>query len=127
MTPCSACGRIESPLVGGICPACLASPRGPIATARSASPLPRTVSEHPSSHSQPITLPSTFLAFGIALEFVGLAITLVGTASISRATSPLQLVGSLAGLALVLAGSILLSVGTIRWAIWPLIERRDRD
>jgi hypothetical protein len=37
----------------------------------------------------------------------------------------LQVAALLLGFAMLVAGSILLSVGIIRWAIWPLIERRD--
>jgi hypothetical protein len=118
MTPCVKCGRIETPLVDGPCPSCRSA--GSQASRSRGADL-TNVTVEPS----PIAPPSRFLAWGLFAEIAGgVSFAIASDAYRHRSSSPASFFAILAAV-LLSAGGILILVGVIRWAIWPLIERRD--
>jgi hypothetical protein len=110
MERCAMCGRVETPLRDGICPACLTPPK------------------HLGSESSPrpfaCAKPSALLAAGLITQAVG-GLFLGNVKSSSG--SPVVVVLAYSSLVLLAVGGLLIAIGTIRWAIWPLIEAAHRD
>ena len=116
---CDACGKVETPLVDGLCPHCR-SRGGPLPR------VPNWVSKvrHEERASRPASRwirPSEFLFLGVTAEVIGFACLL--TAQTGR--TPVAFIIAIVGGLFAIVGGILVSVGTIRWAIWPLIEKAD--
>ena len=119
MTPCRACGATESPLVNGLCLQCrgLDSPRPKNVRLPAAEPY------HSAQHDE--WRPSTFIVNGILCQLGSASLILIAQGAMRTFFGPALV---FCAVILLSIGSVLVSVGTIRWAIWPLIEwRRDRN
>lgn len=111
MERCARCGKVETPLRDGICPECLA-------------PQKFGGMEYSSPRPFVCAAPSTFLAAGLIAAAVG-GLMLLNVKNSSG--FPASAILGYCGLGLLAVGGLLISVGTIRWAIWPLIEATHRD
>ncbi len=117
---CEACGKVETSLIDGLCPQCRRSggippPKAPDWVRRAGQIT--ALSPRPSAYARP----SEFLFFGIIAEVVGFACLLAAQSG----RTPLAFLLAIVGALLAIAGGVLVTVGAIRWAIWPLIEKAE--
>jgi hypothetical protein len=121
---CEACGKVETPLIEGRCPTCVGEGRHrpaahPFDGQKS---LDREVEKYVKPDK---VLPSTFLWVGLMLESLGAVFWVLGEAAGRSRSTMIGLAFLLVAVVVIVFGSILVSVGTIRWAVWPLIEKAE--
>jgi hypothetical protein len=118
MPTCILCGKIDASLRDGVCGDCLGAEAAPIGSVATGSNH-----EADADRSLRCVRPATFIRYGLALSLLGALLT-GGLLDRIASVRDFRFL-ALSGIPLAIAGGILLSVGIIRWAIWPLIERRD--
>jgi hypothetical protein len=113
---CDACGKVETPLTDGRCQTCVRQGRRALPTEVRIESIDRETTQ---LVKRDRALPSTFIWVGLMLEVLGLVPVVIGQLARTPGGAMLMLVGLIP----IVVGSIFVSVGTIRWAIWPLIEK----
>lgn len=113
---CDACGKVETPLTDGRCHTCIRQGRRAVAAELVDQSIDRETTQ---VLKRDRVLPSTFIWVGLMLEVLGLVPVMIGQLARTPGGAMLMLVGLIP----IVCGSIFVSVGTIRWAIWPLIEK----